>query len=229
VGKKPLIGFSICAVVLLVLGSLSNVVGYQQLQSSNQQIINEEIHQKELLFQTIVDFANNREIQRIILKHQISRGDFPVLNIPVTTKNQLKQMYLLGLILSKYITKTRMLSIIGKYQFDNQEMQKEISAVIEKNPTLKAEITQLQNSECDCGNKSTTRWPYPVMCSILGLMFFGLSFTFVFFDKVISDGLLRDNPILVLMVVLIWLEVGALLTTVDCLFNIYCKTEVLVV
>jgi parallel beta-helix repeat protein len=33
VNKKPLIGVSICAVVLLVLGSLSNVVGYQTVQT----------------------------------------------------------------------------------------------------------------------------------------------------------------------------------------------------
>jgi hypothetical protein len=33
--KKPLIGVSILAVVLLVLGSLSNVVGYQTYQVSN--------------------------------------------------------------------------------------------------------------------------------------------------------------------------------------------------
>ncbi len=32
--KKPLIGVSICAVVLLVLSSLSNVVGYQSVKSS---------------------------------------------------------------------------------------------------------------------------------------------------------------------------------------------------
>jgi hypothetical protein len=34
VDKKPLIGISICAVVLLVLGSLSNVVGYQSVKST---------------------------------------------------------------------------------------------------------------------------------------------------------------------------------------------------
>jgi hypothetical protein len=33
--KKPLIGISICAVILLVLASLTNVVGYQAVQSSN--------------------------------------------------------------------------------------------------------------------------------------------------------------------------------------------------
>jgi len=33
-GKKPLIGVSICAVVLLVLASLTNVIGYQSMKSS---------------------------------------------------------------------------------------------------------------------------------------------------------------------------------------------------
>jgi len=32
--KRPLIGVSICAVILLILASLSNVVGYQTVQSS---------------------------------------------------------------------------------------------------------------------------------------------------------------------------------------------------
>jgi len=32
--KYPLIGVSLCAVVLLILASLTNVVGYQQVQSS---------------------------------------------------------------------------------------------------------------------------------------------------------------------------------------------------
>jgi len=166
--KKPLIGVSICAVVLLVLGSLSNVVGYQTVQSSSQSLINERINQKELLFQTIIDIANNKEIQRIILKSQINRGIFPVSEIPVLTKHQLRQMYFIGLILSKIISKSRMQSMVHKYQLGNQEMQKELSAVIEKDATLNAEITQLSNSECDCGNNSgINSWTFPVLCTII--------------------------------------------------------------
>ncbi len=74
--KKPLIGVSICAVILLILASLSNVVGYQTVQSSNQTVIDNEVNQKEVLFQTILDIANNKEIQRIILKSQINREGF---------------------------------------------------------------------------------------------------------------------------------------------------------
>jgi hypothetical protein len=169
--KKPLIGVSILAVVLLVLGSLSTVVGYQSVQTSQQNTIKERINQRELLFQTIVDIANNKEIQRIILKSQMNRGIFPTSEIPVLTKNQLRQMYFVGLILSKFISKSRMQSLVGKYQFNNQEMQKEISSVIEKDNTLNAELTQLENSECDCEKENTADWYFPVICSVLLILY----------------------------------------------------------
>jgi hypothetical protein len=165
--KKPLIGVSICAVVLLVLGSLSNVVGYQSVQTSQQNIVKDRINQRELLFQTIVDIANNKEIQRIILKSQMSKGIFPTSEIPIVTKTHIRQMYFIGLILSKVISKSRIQSMIGKYQFSNQEIQKEISIVIEKDTTLNSEITQLKSSECDCENENTIEWRFPVICILL--------------------------------------------------------------
>jgi hypothetical protein len=180
--KKPLMMISICAVVLLVLGSLNNVVGYQSVQSSNQNVIKEKINQKELLFQTIADIANNKEIQGIILKSQMNRGIFPASDIPVLTKNQIRQMYFIGLILSKVVSTSRMQSMIGKYQFDNQEIQKEISAVIEKNTPLITEITLLSSQKCECEATTTeqktshiTQTGYPTLfCGILKLIFFAL-------------------------------------------------------
>jgi hypothetical protein len=165
--QYPLIGISIIAVVILILASLTNVVGYQSVQSSNKQTINEAVNQRDLLFQTIVDIANNKDIQRIILKSQLSRGNFPTSELPVITKNQIRQMYFLGLILSKVISKSRIQSMIGKYQFNNQEIQKEITTVIEKDTTLNTEITQLKDSECDCENKNTLNWSFPALCIIL--------------------------------------------------------------
>jgi hypothetical protein len=170
--KKPLIVVSLCAVVLLVLGSLSNVVGYQTVQSSNQSVIKERINQRELLFQTIVDIANNKEIQRIILKSQMSRGIFPTSDIPVLTKSQIRQMYLVGLLLSRFISKSRIQSMIGKYQFSNQETQKEISAIIQKDATLKGQIDQLTSVNCNCKN---TKWyPTMVICTILETLLYGI-------------------------------------------------------
>ncbi|DAC71808.1 MAG TPA: hypothetical protein DSN98_08465 [Thermoplasmata archaeon] len=172
--KYPLIGVSIIAVIVLILASLSNVVGFQTVQSSNQKIIKDEINQKDLLFQTIVDIANNKEIQRIILKSQINKADFlnpdvkfSVLTSQVLTKNQLKHMYFVGLILSKIISKSKIHSIVEQYQVNNQEMQKEIIAVIEKDATLNSEIAQLSNTKCDCEKENTIRWSFPILCLLL--------------------------------------------------------------
>jgi len=192
--KYPLIGVSIVAVIVLILASLSNVVGFQTVQSSDQIVIKERINQRELLFQTIVDIANNKEIQRIILKSQMSRGIFPTSDIPVVTKNQLKLMYLIGLILSKVISKSRMQSIIGKYQFDNQGIQKEISAVIEKDTTLNGEISQLKSSDCDCESEDTTQWNFRVICTLILFPLYGLT-------RLIEIGYTIYFPVVIMLII----------------------------
>jgi len=192
--KKPLIVISLCAVVLLVLGSLSNVVGYNTVQSSHQQIIKERINQRELLFQTIVDTANNKEIQRIILKSQMSRGIFPVSDIPIVTKNQIKMMYFLGLILSKVISKTKIQSMIGMYQLQNPITQEGIQAIIEKDATLKDEITQLKNSECDCENEDTTQWDFRVICTLILFPLYGLT-------RLIEIGYNIYFPVVIMLII----------------------------
>ena len=176
--KRPLIGVSLCAVVLLVLCSLSNVVGYQTVQTSQQNEIKERINQRELLFQTIVDIANNKEIQRIILKSQMSRGIFPPSEMPVITKNQIRQMYFLELILSKFISKSRIQSLIGKYQPNNQEIKKEINAVIEKDSVLQDEITQLVNSDCDCEKANRIKWHFPIICNVLDFLIWAMWYSY---------------------------------------------------
>ena len=203
--KYPLIGVSICAVVLLVLASLTNVVGYQAVQSSNQNIINEEVDQKELLFQTIVDFANNKEIQQVIIKSQITKGGFinpdvkvPIFNTPLITKSQLKQMYVIGLMLSKTISKAKMHSLIEKYSVNNQVMQKEITAVIEKDTILNGKITHLSDSNCNCENKNTLRWNFPILCALLSpliavafILYFFLYLTFLLDILAVIDSILN--------------------------------------
>jgi hypothetical protein len=192
--KKPLILVSICAMVLLVLGSLSNVVGYQSVQTSQQSVIKERINKRELLFQTIVDISNNKEIQQIILKSQMSRGIFPVSKFPVITKDQIRQMYFIGLILSKFLSKSRMHSIIGKYHYNNQEIQKEISSGIEKDATLNADVTQLQESKCDCENENTTDWNFSIICDILTILILYHIFMSIIFLKIFET--FHNKPIL---------------------------------
>jgi len=209
--KYPLIWISIIAVVILILASLSNVVGFQTIQPSNQSVIKERINQKELLFQTIVDISNNKEIQRVILKSQMSRGIFPTSQFPVVTKNQLRQMYFIGLILSKVISKSRTQSIVGEYHFDNQEIQKEISAVIEKDTTLNSEITQLKNSECDCEKENTIEWHFPVICIILSIM------TIITGASLMVSLLYIDSDFLVNFFAFLLRIIGTIATMLNCL------------
>ena len=57
--------------------------------------------------------------------------------------------------------------MVQQNQLINPEIQKEISAVIEKDAILNADVTQLQNSECDCENEKTAEWRFPVICILL--------------------------------------------------------------
>jgi hypothetical protein len=218
--KYPLIGVSICAVVLLVLGSLTNVVGYQSVQSSNQKIINEEVNQKELLFQTIVDIVNNKEIQQIILKSQLSKEGFfnlsvrfPVFSNPVLTKNQLKQMYLIGMMLSKFINKSKIHSIIQQYQLSNSGTQQGISAVINKDATLNEEITQLSALNCDCNNDNYKEKVIPGnICIILFCIFLT-----ILAPSYILSVIFHNTPLLWLIVAIL-IELPSFLVAMCCLF-----------
>jgi hypothetical protein len=215
--QYPLIGISIIAVVILILASLTNVVGYQSVQSLNKQTTNEAVNQRELLFQTICDIANNKEIQRIILKSQMSRGIFLTSEFPVVTKHQLRQMYFLGSILSKVVSKSRIQSLIEKYQFNNQEIQKEITTVIEKDATLNADITQLQSSECDCENENTTDMTYPIICTTIILVTIALSAPWAFFYILFN---ILKNPVLKILSFTIALIIEIIATFIFVFFGL---------
>jgi hypothetical protein len=77
VDKKPLIGVSICAVVLLVLGSLSNVVGYQSVKSTT---VNDSP-----LFQTRTQRATNQQ-QNSITSQYLGMG-INALSFPLRDTN----------------------------------------------------------------------------------------------------------------------------------------------
>jgi hypothetical protein len=71
---------------------------------------------------------------------------------------------------------------------NNQGIQNEITTVIEKDPTLKGETTQLSNITCDCTkNPGSTNWYFLVICAILTILIYVL--TFLYFIINLSDFL----------------------------------------
>lgn len=188
--KLVLAGISLLAVSLLVLGSQTNVVGYQTVQASQQNLIKERINQKELLFQTICDLANNKDIQRVILTSGMnSKGFFtpgmktPIVNIPVLAKRQLELAYRLGLLLTRSMSQAIISSMIQHHQTLTAGIQQKINMVVEGDARLKGELLQLTNLNCHC--QDTAHGPVlTFICAILNiicyiLMFISLLFYFL--------------------------------------------------
>jgi hypothetical protein len=197
--KYPLIGISIIAVVLLVLVSLNNVVGYNTVQSSNQKVIKDEIDQKELLFQTILDIARDKEIQKIILISEMKIGTegffirsigFSMLTPHVITKSYLNYAYIMGVILSRRLDASKIHSLLKLSQERHQGIPKEINAVIEKNAKLNGEITQLSNLKCDCENNTTTRWTFYILCMLLLPLAWFIAMVWALSHYIIFDNLI---------------------------------------
>jgi hypothetical protein len=164
--KVVLTWFSILAVVLLVLGSQANVVGYQTVQSS----VKERLNQKDLLFQTICDLANNKEVQKAILESQGKfQNPFPasqLTSFPTITKRQLNFMYFLGVVLYKTMGKARISSLTRQYPEMSIQTKDKIDAIIGKDAKLSKEILQLSESDCHCYNETGINYR-PVACFIL--------------------------------------------------------------
>jgi hypothetical protein len=84
------------------------------------------------------------------------------------TKEQLRQMYVIGLLLSKIFSKSTIQSTIQAHQLITFEIQQKIEDVIENDSIVKEDITQLLNSDCDCENKDATRlWAFPIICPLM--------------------------------------------------------------
>jgi hypothetical protein len=164
--KLVLASISILAVVLLVLGSQANVVGYQTVQSS----VKERLNEKDLLFQTICDLSNNKEVQKAILESQGKfQNPFPstqLTTFPTITKRQLNIMYSLGVVLSKEMSKTRMVYLLSKsHPIMTNQTREKIDAIISNNTNLNEELSKLSVlSKCQC---SLSNGWHPVICTIL--------------------------------------------------------------
>jgi hypothetical protein len=173
--KYHLIVASVCSTIFLILCSFTNVMGIQMIQPSTQRITKEENNQKELLFKTILDIANNMEIQKLVFNSKMKTETIFTLNtrhpdfiIYVFTKNFLITANHLGLILSKTLRPSRIHLLLSQYHTYDSDLQKKINILKTKNDALNRECIQLSSFNCDCQNEpEATKWTFPVICVIL--------------------------------------------------------------
>jgi len=200
--KYHLMAVSLVIPCMMALVSFTNVIGYYIVKTSNQNILTNEIEQKDLLYQTILDIANKKEIREVVLKSELSgnpgRPFFLRLSLSMTaprilTKNFLNYASIMGGIFSRTYKTSRVLLILERHQTNQQRIQKEINAFIENDLTLKTKIAQLSNLQCDCGNKTTTPWTFYILCAILYPIFI-----FVGSIWVSTHGLIFDNLVQIL-------------------------------
>jgi hypothetical protein len=76
-------------------------------------------------------------------------------------------------------------SLLEKYQVK----QKEITAIIKDKDGLNRLKEQLSDLPCDCENDNTTRWGFPILCSILNVLMIIPLILFVFGSSLGSLGL----------------------------------------
>ena len=168
-----LLGGSIGATALIVLASMTTIVGYQTVQASNKKIITAEINQKELLFQTIAAMMNNKEIQRIILPPErtgttlVDPGtDFSVLTSRVNIEQVLKRVYSIGVVLTRTMSATKRQSLARHGLEENQGLITKIRTVVAKDETLTRALQTV--STCDCDQSGW--YPGEIFCLMLEIM-----------------------------------------------------------
>ncbi len=182
--KIGIVGLSILAVGLLILSSQINVVGYHTVQAAQQNALKERLNQKDLVFTTICDLVNNKEIQSAILTAQLNHGFFTPnmkttpINVPILTKRQLEVAYRVGLMLSKIMSKSQVQALCRHSQMPVSP--KEISALVDKDTRLKGDLAQLSRLSCGCGSNNIT-WHFPLVCYLVLLPLF------VFFFYIIGS------------------------------------------
>lgn len=185
--KNPLTMISIIIACAIFLASFTNVVGFQTIKISHNVMAKDEIVQKDLLFQIILNTASNRDVQQTIQKYEdtdsieqslkmsfvkplfINPRTFSnVLILPsILTKTYLEFAYKVGARFLKIFNSSKIRLILEQYQINNKGVQKEIATVIDKNSTLKNKMNDLLNVNCDCDRSNTTGWNFPILCTIL--------------------------------------------------------------
>ncbi len=163
--KKPLIVVSLCAVVLLVMGSLSNVVGYQSVKST----VNDSP-----LFQTRTLRATNQQ-QNLLTSQYIGMGRGNPLQFPLRD-SRIEQLKKVIDIISKMDDKTfHRFSLKMRNLLSQQEKTKNIDVnEIEQALYELRENSEVFQSQTNFNSRIQTLFDPPTVCWIPGCILSGL-------------------------------------------------------
>ena len=169
--KNSVIGVSFAVVGLFVLASFTSVVGVQIVESSNQEVKNDEIDQKELLLEAIVEIANNPEVKELLeqVDYELFDSDynyrsalfkllifkprvllFMFFTRPKMNTNYLNKAYNNGVEIANVLGEEEALEMIESIEITNPQIFNDMTEIISNNPELNNRIEQLMALQCDC-------------------------------------------------------------------------------
>jgi hypothetical protein len=175
VDKKPLIGVSICAVVLLVLGSLSNVVGYQSVKST----VNDSP-----LFQTRTQRATNQQ-QNCLTSKYLGKGATSLIMISKRTdaiekvRDVIERIQYMDEHTFKKLVDTMVREFSQQGKTGNEDLQKILFEVyqIRSSPKTSVGNGEYHNGELTMQYSPTVCFWFPG-CLVIGITAFTLFVVF---------------------------------------------------
>ena len=171
-GKKKILIGSILAVALLILVSFSNVVGYNTVKTSQEELIESKYsfdECKEYLFQTIIEISDNPEIQDIVKSnYKPQRTILPFRSNNVDLKvEHLELLYELGLKIIDRLGEERVEDLMENIEIPDNAY--EIESIIMGNDELRERIYTLNTMNV---KSETVDWEYPIICGISRIFIF---------------------------------------------------------
>jgi len=158
-----------------------------------------DIEPKDYLFQTIIDIANNPEVKNLLEKYgndlfkvDIDRNVYRKLFLrnprlmfntlftkPSMTIEYLDRCYNKGIEITNIIGEDKVIEIIKNAEVTDTKLFNEINDIITNDEELSSRIETLK--EMNTESNSILGYPYPIICSILGLL--AIPF-FIFYDLI---------------------------------------------
>ena len=202
--KKIVLGVVLSVFILVSTPALANIVQTEIQSPSKDTLIEDEINPKELLFQIIMDMAENKDIQKIVenseFEIELNKEKSTLLFIklflknpkvifsmffsrPVLSKDYLNYVYNLGLKISETLDESDIELAVDSIHVKNPRIQEEIFNIIEGNNELNKKMEKISHLTCGCNNDNAefTNWDFPIICDIVSaIVVFGFLIFFVF-------------------------------------------------
>ena len=202
--KQIVLGAALSVFILVSTPVLANTIKTEIRSPLNNTSTEDAIKPKELLFQTIVDIAENKDIQNLFgnseFEIELNKGEstlllmklfmknpkllFSILFVhPVLSKDYLNYAYGMGLEISDTLDELDIELTVDSIHVKNPRMQEEIFNIIEGNNELNKKMEEISYLTCGCDNDNTefTNWDFPIICDILGaIAIFGLFIGLIF-------------------------------------------------